>query len=206
MSNSYSFRAATGWTTLRVMTLPRTRRRSARRPSHRCSQRVALAGALLALPGLTACGGDDLASGLAERAVEEAGGGEVDVEVGDDGESFSITDGEGNTVASGQGLPDGFPEEVPLLDEEILSGVSAGGASGEGWAVTMLSDRPAAELLEEATALLEDAGFSSEGQGSMSMGELQTVQLSDASWQVSVSVVDAGGEVTVQYLVAPLAS
>ena len=206
MSNSYSFRAPTGWTTLVVMTLPRTLRRPSRLPSRLPSRRLALTGALLALPGLTACGGDDIASGLAERAVEEAGGGDVDVEVGDDGESFSITDGEGNTVASGQGLPDGFPDQVPLIEEEILSGVSAGGASGEGWAVTMLTDRPAAEVLEEATGLLEGAGFSSEGQGSMSMGELQTVQLTDGTWQVSLSVIDADGEVTVQYLVAPAAS
>lgn len=189
------------------MTLPRTLRSPSchARPARFRSGRLALAGLALALPALSACGGDDLASGLAERAVEQAGGGEVDVEIGDGGESFSITDGEGNVVASGQGLPDGFPAEVPLVDAEILSGVSAGGASGEGWAVTMLSDRPADELVDEATGLLEEAGFSAEGQGSMTMGELRTVQLADGTWQVSVTAIDAEGETSLQYLVAPLA-
>lgn len=83
---------------------------------------VVLVGGLV----MTACGADD----IAEKAIDGASGGDVDVEIDDDG-GFGASDGDGNSIdvgakdgnlviegadgniyTSGAELPDSFPEDT----------------------------------------------------------------------------------------------
>lgn len=116
---------------------------------------------LVALASMTGCGSDDVAENRAEDAIEDASGGDADVDI--DGDEVEITTSEG-TVTMGKGeLPDGFPDDIPVIDGEI---VSAMGAADQGFVVALTVDDPEAAF-EEAVAELEGAGFAEEDGGDM---------------------------------------
>jgi hypothetical protein len=72
--------------------------------------------ALLALVVAACGGGDSLAENLTERAIEQAGGGNVDVDFDENGDDFEVnvqTD-EGSMTIGGGEIPDGLT--VPLPD------------------------------------------------------------------------------------------
>jgi hypothetical protein len=141
---------------------------------------VVLAVALAALlgPALTACGANPVET-VVEGAVEQAGGGDVDLN----------SDG---------GLPDGFPEaEVPLYDGEIVGGMGAGSVdSGGGWTVIVRTGDDREADFAAIDAQLTEAGYSGflEGVGSGAY--------SDEQYSVIVSVADDGsGQSTATYIV-----
>jgi hypothetical protein len=82
------------------------------------------AAAALAL-GVAGCG--NAAEELTERAIEEGTGG--DVEIDDDG--FTFTDEEGNEVAVGDAaeVPENWPDDVPVPTGSIVSASTAGGTT-----------------------------------------------------------------------------
>lgn len=102
--------------------------------------------AALALPLLLALGACSLIpvpevnlDETVEELVEGTTGGGVDVETGE--------------------VPASFPDDIPLVDGEVLTGVAIPGANGAGesFQVTIrVADEPAAQ---QAAQLLRDAGF-----------------------------------------------
>lgn len=85
-------------------------------------------GATLALGvgvGLFGCG--NAAEELAERAIEEGTGG--DVEISEDG--VTIIDEDGNELRVGEAaeVPDTWPSDVPVPTGTVVSATTAGGAS-----------------------------------------------------------------------------
>jgi hypothetical protein len=140
---------------------------------------IAIALGVLAAPALTGCIGNPVES-IVEGAVEQAGGGEVDLN----------SDG---------GLPDGFPSEIPLYDGEVVGGLGAGTADGGGWTVIIAVDD-----LEASFTSIDDqlvaAGFESsfsgftEGTGSG--------MYSNGTYSVLLAVADDGsGQKTATYVV-----
>lgn len=102
------------------------------------------AAAALALPlllGLSACNLIPVPEVNVDETVEElvegSTGGGVDVETGE--------------------VPATFPESIPLVEGEVLTGLAVPGDTGESWQVTIrVADEAAAQ---EAAQLLRDAGF-----------------------------------------------
>ncbi len=114
------------------------------------------AAALVLVPALAltgACGGGDeeAAERIAENALEDANGGDADVDI--DGDEVTIETDEG-TMSMGQDLPSDFPSDVTLLEGEILTAMSL---TGTGWTVLMTIDGNPADVAEEAKAALGDA-------------------------------------------------
>ncbi|MGA8256451.1 MAG: hypothetical protein WB767_07740 [Nocardioides sp.] len=167
------------------------------------------AAALLCLGGLSACSGDDLGDRLTEKAIENAGGEDVDVDFDSDTGEVKIETDEG-TFSSGSDLPDDFPEDLPLLeDAEIISAIAADDQTGtgdSGFVVAMQTDLSDTDALVEATALLEGAGFvldeESTGGG---VGVFGAAVLNRDPYQVLVSALGAEGSgTTLQYYVGPI--
>ena len=141
---------------------------------------IAIALGVLAAPALTGCIGNPVES-IVEGAVEQAGGGEVDLN----------SDG---------GVPDGFPSEIPLYDGTVIGGLGAGSvAEGGGW--TVIIEVP--DLEASFTSIndqLVAAGFESsfsgftEGTGSG--------MYSNGTYSVLLAVADDGsGQKTATYIV-----
>lgn len=152
--------------------------------------------ALLLLLGASACGADEVAEQAAESAVEQAiedaaasEGVDVDVDSGDGSVSIESSDG---TFTSGMGaLPQGFPEEIPVVEGDILQGASSEGNGTTGWVVSMAVDSTPDQALEEASAALEGAGYT-EGDASAGMEGLSIAQYVGADWEIILSVTEDG--------------
>lgn len=101
---------------------------------------------------LAGCGTvtENLAEEAAERAAEAGGGGDVEVDVDDEG-NVSVESDEGSiSVGSGASLPDGFPESMPVPEGlETAGGFSqeADGRSTIGAQFVGTGDRAAQEEL-----------------------------------------------------------
>ena len=157
---------------------------------------LAPAAGLLLLLGTTACGADEVAERAAESAVERAiedaaasEGVDVDVDAGDGSVSIESSDG---TFTSGMGsLPQGFPEDVPIVEGDILQGASSEGNGTTGWVVTIAVDQAPDQALDEASAALEGAGYT-EGDASAGMEGLSIAQYVGADWEIILSVVEDG--------------
>lgn len=149
---------------------------------------------LAALATTTSCGGDDVAENRAEDAIEDASGGDADVDI--DGEQVEITTSEG-TVTMGKGdLPDGFPDDIPVIDGEIALAM---GAADAGYQVSLIVD-DAEAAFEQAVAELEDAGFTKED-GSEMLG-VNTVALTRDDQTVILSAGGEGDATMLSYTVA----
>lgn len=115
---------------------------------------VVLLGGSLLLPG---CSGENLAEGVAERAAEAAGGGEVDIDVG---EGTARVEGEDGTFEFGGELPEGFPDDVPVPDDyTVISSMEGESERGSGFNVMLATNQPAAELAAEFEQRLADTGW-----------------------------------------------
>ncbi|TAJ49895.1 MAG: hypothetical protein EPO52_02895 [Herbiconiux sp.] len=141
---------------------------------------LALSFAALLGPTLSGCMGNPV-EGIVEGAVEQAGGGDVDLN----------SDG---------GLPDGFPADIPLYDGEIVGGIGMGSVEyGGGWTVIVKVD----DVQSAFTAIddqLTAAGFEASLSG-FSDGT-GTGAYSNAQYSVLVSVTDDGsGQKTATYIV-----
>lgn len=95
---------------------------------------TALMVALLLGVALTGC---SMAAEEATEALVESGTG-ADVEIDDDGESVSIETEDGSIEISGgesATLPDGFPEDMPVYDGQIVMAQSVDTPEGTGYNV-----------------------------------------------------------------------
>ncbi|MGD8194961.1 hypothetical protein ACEXQB_010775 [Herbiconiux sp. P18] len=142
---------------------------------------IALALTVLLPVSLTGCANP--VEQIVEGAVEQAGGGDVDLN----------SDG---------GLPDGFPaDEVPLYDGEVVGGMGAGTVdSGGGWTVIVKVGDDIEQAFQSIDEQLKAAGFEASYSGFVD--GVGSGAYSDASYSVIVSVADDGsGEKTATYIV-----
>lgn len=178
---------------------------------HRSTHRRPLV-ALALLPALLLFGGcgeasDKAAETAAEKAIESQSGGDVDVDV-DNGEVKVETedgtyesDGDGNvrietedgTFTGGSGLPDDWPEDIPMPDGvEVVYGSS----SPEGATVTVTGSGSVDELMADFEDALSD--WTAEDETTMETGgdTFRSARFVDGEREVSVSVSNSGGEAT----------
>lgn len=155
---------------------------------------------LLGSPALAGCGDSD--EEQAERAAEAVLGEDADVDI--DGDSMTFEDG-GNTITTGTGVPDGFPEDVELVDGEVVSGMGSDGGDGASFTVVVSSPAELTEAADEARSLLEGAGWTVDTENEME--GLTTLRLSKDGTEVGITVLpaDSGSGSQVMYTVTPAA-
>jgi len=131
----------------------------------------------LAIAGVAGCDAED----TAERLVEEAGGDDVDIEVGD--------------------LPEGFPkDDVPLPDADIVSGTTLGSGNEQVWTVifNVGEVEPAADdyrgKLEDAGYQVDDSFSSETAPGQDVAGEVVSFTATGNDYLVNVFGGGTGGE------------
>lgn len=153
---------------------------------------------LLGSPLLVACG--DSEEEQAEQAAEAVLGEDADVDI--DGDSMTFQDGE-NSITTGSGLPEGFPEDVELVEGEVLSGMSSGDGTLTTYNVIVSSSADVAAAADEARSRLEASGWTLESEAEMT--GLTTLRFSKDGADVGISVLpaDTGSGAQVMYAVTP---
>ncbi|WP_421120115.1 hypothetical protein ACE2AJ_01840 [Aquihabitans daechungensis] len=115
---------------------------------------------------VAACGGSEAADKLTEEAIEQSGGGDVDIDSEDGTVKYTDEDGnetEMNIDGEGASLPDGWPSELAPPDSVklITSNTTNDSTAGGDQVMTILgeasgtSDEFQAAIKEQVT----DAGF-----------------------------------------------
>jgi len=110
--------------------------------------------------GLTACSAAQEA--VSERLVEEALGGEVDLEIGEDGQIASIEteDGSFEMSAGGGDAPEEWPGDVPLFDGGEISSSQVYTADGQTVvAISYTTDADPEATFDSLIEAYEAAGF-----------------------------------------------
>lgn len=129
-----------------------------------------VAGVLAAGLVLASCGA--AVEEATEQALESATGG-GDVELGDDG--VRVTDEEGNELAFGAeaSLPEGWPDDVPVPEGEIVSSTTF----DDAMALSVQGEGDVAATFNDLKSQLEASGyvveFSNEGTGFKSVSMFQ---------------------------------
>jgi len=136
----------------------------------------------LALAALLAVG--PALAGCSDAQVQDAVNGAVQ----------GATDGD---VSLGGALPDGWPEEIPVIDGEIKFGAGNTTNGDQGWVVTIASS--ASDPLADAKQMLVDAGFEADTSTSANVGDVGVESLKNASFRVTLAGTPDG----VLYTVAP---
>ena len=159
----------------------------------------ALVGAVVLVAGLgalAACGGGDDKTGVAGHDPSA------------DAASTSTSGSDATTPTptvptASQGLPEGFPvDDVPLLDEKVLTG-STGGPDGEfAWSVVLQSSRAVSELSAEVHKEFTDAGYTA-GPAS-EVGDLSVMKFTGPKYEVGVTAARSDDMVAVTYVVRDL--
>ncbi len=124
---------------------------------------------ILAL-GLTACGAAQEA--VSERLVEQAVGGDVDLEFGDDGQIASIETEDGSLeIVSGGDVPEQWPGDVPTFDGgELVTSYAATSDGQTVVSVDYVTDSNAEDVMAELMAIYEGAGFTTTSESTMGDG------------------------------------
>jgi hypothetical protein len=106
-------------------------------------------------------------------------------------------------VIPGQGVPADFPSEVPLIDGEVVLGLSVPGDNGEkAWNVTIKVS--GADAFETIKGQLTDAGFEYQELGSNDQST--TGAFTKEPYGVVVVVTQADGDWTANYTVTNAAT
>lgn len=169
------------------------------RPNRRARAALAVPALLLLGPTLlTACG--DSEEEQAEQAAEAVLGEDADVDI--DGDSMTFDDGE-NAITTGTGLPEGFPEDVEVVEGEIVSGMSADDGTSTNYSVIVSSSADIAAAADEARGLLEAAGWTLDSENEMD--GLTTLRFTKDGAEVGINVLpsDTGAGAQVMYSVTP---
>jgi hypothetical protein len=155
---------------------------------------VALSAGLGTLAG---CGGDDTTSAAAADTASTGAASAPSADA-DHPDSASAA-----VPTATEGLPDGFPsDDVPLLDEQVLTG-SAGGPDGEfAWSVVQQSSRAVNEVSAEVRKEFTDAGYTA--QPGNDMGDLSVMQFTGPKYEVGVTAARTEGHVVITYVVRDL--
>lgn len=159
------------------------------RPSVRLIAAAAAAAATLALA--TGCGGGGVTVPTGEGKVK----------LNKDGDTYRVETENGSFVAGAE-LPDGFPEDVPLVEGTVLSGSALDSPDGKGFTVAVETAGDAASVADEVKAGFAGAGYKTVNDSSA--GGTAILGFESAAWTVVVGV-NPGDRVTVSYTVAPSA-
>jgi len=115
--------------------------------------------------GLTGCGGAQEAA--SEQLVEQTVGGDVDVEIGDDGQVASVETEDGSLEMSASGeVPEEWPDDVPLFEDGVVSN-SQVATTDDGTIVSIdyLTDADAESAYDAMVAAYKAAGFTTISSG-----------------------------------------
>jgi hypothetical protein len=119
------------------------------------------------------------------------------VKVDDDKVTVETSEG---TATIGKGLPDGFPkDDVPLLDEDVVSGVKGTPGGPFAWSVVMQTSRSVEDVTAEVKKDFADAGYT-QGQGTV-MGDVSVLQFTSDTYDVGVTAARTSDKVTISYVV-----
>ncbi|WP_338747965.1 hypothetical protein [Janibacter alittae] len=165
-----------------------------------------IGGIVLAATLVTGCStiADKAGEKVAEKGMEAAGGGDVDIDSDDDGK-VTIESDEGSLEVGGDELPAGFPDEVPLPDDfEVQASMSMGSDDDQSFTVHFSSpDADVKQTHDDLKARAEAAGF--EILSTNSMGgddfELRSFTMSNDDWNANVAVSADADATAVNYTV-----
>lgn len=155
--------------------------------------RAALAVVIIALVGsLSACGGNPIKNAVddavgnavdkgTEKVIEEAAGGDADVDLGLDG--------------NGAKLPDDFPDDIPLPDAKLTATVS----QQEGW---FLAFEPVD--ISAVESLVAEYKSSWETQAEADYGEWKTWSFTNGTQSAIISAIDDGEGWTISLTAVPI--
>lgn len=154
------------------------------------------------------CSGDPLVENLAERALEQALDGDVDINFDEDGGDITVDTTDGTfeqSFGEGASLPDDFPAEIPVPDGFTpFFSQSSSDDDGQGWSVSFLGDPGVSDAGADIQAAFESAGFVTEHESTTNAGGNETVSLvmTNDSWSVIISIGSSDGETSVSYFVS----
>ena len=135
-----------------------------------------------------------------KKALEDAASEGVDIDLDSEEGGISIETDDGSFTSGLGSLPDGFPDDVPVVEGEILSGASSQQDGTTAYLVSVMVEATAQEAMAEAISALEDAGYS-RTENSMSMDGLY-IEMLTGPWEVTVGSTDDGeGGTMLQYTV-----
>lgn len=166
---------------------------------HSLHRAGALLGAVVLVAGLGAaagCGDDktgDTRTGVTKGSDKVSA--DTDTDTGD-----VTVDTQAGTFTAGKDLPEGFPtDDVPLVDEQVLSGVKGGADSSIAWSVVLTTSRAVDDVTAEVKKAFADAGYQA-GQGS-NLGDVSVLSFKGDTYDVGVTAARTDGGVTVTYVV-----
>lgn len=111
--------------------------------------------------------------------------------------------GGGGSVIPGQSVPSDFPDDVPLIEGDVLLGITVPGDSGEkAWNVTIKVS--GVDAYDTIVADMQAAGF--EYQELASTAESKSAGFTKAPHSVIVVVTQADGDWTANYTVTDAAT
>lgn len=159
--------------------------------------RTVLASTALAVAvGLSGCG-EKAAEVVTEQAAESASGGDVDVDLQQDGANVSVESQDSDvSVSAGRDVtvPDDFPEDVPLYRGMNLQAAVREGQS-QSFSISGTTPDAVKTVAEAMTKALEDEGWTEESVTAMET--MQNLAYSKSGRSVTVSIVEAGSNTQV---------
>jgi hypothetical protein len=163
------------------------------------ADRVAFTGAMSPSTGVRVFAGTvALVAGLGGLAACGTSAGTKDTRAKADGDTVTVQTSEG--TAPGQGLPQGFPEQqIPLLDEKVVNGVTGSADGAIAWSVVMTSDRAVTDLSRELRKQFADAGYTA--RRPRELADVSIHQFTNDTWNVAVTIARTGDGITITYLV-----
>lgn len=151
---------------------------------------IALAG------GVTLVGCGQMAESATEKLIEEAAGGDVNIDVEGDGVTIEGEDG-GFAVGGDLSLPENWPAEIPTYGGGSLVMVSVDSASGGATAVWS-TDESVDDAAASIRGAVEGAGYAIDSESQME--GLRAFSATGNGYRLDVSVGGSDGATSVNLL------
>ena len=155
-----------------------------------------------------ACSGDDVADNLAEKAIEESSGGDIEIDSDDGKVTYTDEDGNESEIdVSGSGsaeLPEGWPAELAPPDNVAITTASTNTINGQ---VTMSvfaeGEGSVEQFFEGIKTQLTDAGYDivSESNSSTADGGYASIT-AEGDYDVTVGLSGGGDTTTISFAVS----
>jgi hypothetical protein len=154
--------------------------------------------AVLGVALLAGCSDDD--GDRSDAGSSESGDADGSGESGGDAAASEVPTGDLDDLEElgfDDELPDGFPDDVPLVEGEVQVGAEQTGV----YTAALQHDGTPQEAYDEAAGLLEADGY--EESTSQDLGEVLIGSFTGDAWEVAVSVIEdpVGGGSVVSYSV-----
>lgn len=152
---------------------------------------------LAALP-LSGCGGGDspsvkdvldIADG--EGNIDTDGDGKDDLSIDREGDGVTIGDGDSSLALDGE-IPEDFPDDVPLIDGDVVQGGSYAAGASVGWTVAINHDGALPAAVDRVADELAGAGFSELSRFAAEDGAVLSVMKDDFTVGVTFAIEDGG--------------